>query len=157
MTRRRDEGTGNLWSPSKSPGFESSRFNERKQVRLLKTQPPRAERARTTSSNTTEFSFSTGAIYADKDEYISKRLIFTIKAIEFQEKRGFEGADRWSVTASFDDDRPDEIVTLQSNNERDAELWAAAAHIENQGPIPNTVLVKSGKAYYFRKADAKKT
>lgn len=123
----------------------------------MKTQAPRAERARTTSSNTTEFSFSTGALYADKDEYTSKNLIFTINAIEFQEKRGFEGADRWAVTVSFDDGRPHEIVTLQSNDERDAELRAAATHIENHGPIPNTVLVKSGKAYYFRKVDTKKT
>ena len=49
------------------------------------------------------------------------------------------------------DARPEEIITLQSNDGRDAELYAAAAHIEKHGPIHNTKLVKSGKAYYFRK------
>ena len=123
----------------------------------MKTETTRGKRAPTTSHGSTEFSFSTGALYADKDEYVSKKLVFTINAIEFQEKRGFEGADRWAVDVSVADGRPDEIITLQSNEERDAELQSAAAHIENHGPISNTTLVKSGKAYYFRKADTKTT
>src|SRR5690349_13170854 len=96
------------------------------------------------------FSFSSGVLYADKDEYIGKGLVFTINAIEFQEKAGFEQTDRWAVMVTVDDGRPDEIITLQSNERRDAELRAAADHIAKHGPIPNTQLVKSGKAYYFR-------
>ncbi|HEY1866746.1 MAG TPA: hypothetical protein VGG70_00525 [Candidatus Cybelea sp.] len=117
----------------------------------------RGKRAPAKSNSSAEFSFSTGALYADKDELISKKLVFKINAIEFQENRGFEGADRWAISASFDDGRPDEVITLQSNDERDAELQSAAAHIEDHGPIGNTILVKSGKAYYFRKADPKTT
>ena len=121
----------------------------------MKTETTRDKRAPTTPNGSAEFSFSTGALYADKDEYVSKKLVFTINTIEFQEGRGFEGADRWAVTVSVDDGRPDEIITLQSNDERDAELQSAAAHIENHGPIDKTTLVKSGKAYYFRKNDGK--
>ena len=123
----------------------------------MKTETTRGKRALTTTNGSAEFSFSTGALYADKDEYISKKLVFTIKGVEFQENRGFEGANRWAVTVAVDDGRPDEIITLQSNEERDAELQSAAAYIENHGPIRNTTLVKSGKAYYFRKTDAKTT
>jgi hypothetical protein len=117
----------------------------------MKTETSRDKRTSTTTNGSAEFSFSTGALYADKDEYVSKKLVFTINGIDFQEKRGFEGADRWAVTVSANDGRPDEIITLQSNDERDADLQSAAAHIENHGPIGNTTLVKSGKAYYFRK------
>jgi hypothetical protein len=118
----------------------------------MKAQPARAERA-STSHDSTEFSFSSVPLYAEKDEYLAKTLIFTIKEIEFQENAGFEeGTDRWAVTVSPNDGRPDEIITLQANEKRDAELEAAAAHIKEHGPIPNHKLVKSGKAYYFRKA-----
>lgn len=110
------------------------------------------KRTSTSSHDATEFSFSSGALYADKDEYIAKNLTFTIKAIEYQKGTGFEGADRWSVIVCPNDGRPDEIITLQANEKRDAELQAAADHIEKHGPIGNTKLVKSGKAYYFRKA-----
>jgi hypothetical protein len=98
-----------------------------------------------------EFSFSAGVLYADKDEYLAKGLVFTIKSIEFQEAGGFEDTDRWAITVSVDDGRPDEIITLQSNEARDAELKAAAGHIAKCGPIRNTQLVKPGKAFYFRK------
>ena len=96
------------------------------------------------------FSFSSGALYADKDEYIAKKLVFTIKAIEFEEHGGFEGAPRWTITVSVDDGRPDDLITLQSNERRDAELQAAADHIAKHAPIRSAQLVKSGKAYYFR-------
>ncbi len=117
----------------------------------MKSHTTRAEGART-SREETEFSFSSATPYADKDEYLSKNLVFTIKAIDYQENAGYEGADRWAATVSPNDGRPDEIITLQANEKRDAELQAAAAHIAKRGPIANTKLVKSGKAYYFRKA-----
>ena len=123
----------------------------------MKADTARARRAPAKSNGSAEFFFATGALYADKDELVSKKLVFTIKAIEFQESRGFEGADRWAITVSVNDGRPDEIITLQSNDERDAELQSAAAHIEDHGPIGNTILVKSGKAYYFRKTEAEPT
>lgn len=117
----------------------------------MKPDTARGTRASTTSQDATEFSFSTGVLYADKDEYLAKGLIFTIKSIEFQENAGFEGTDRWAVTVSVNDGRHDEIITLQSNEARDAELEAAAAHIAKYGPIRSTQLVKPGKAFYFRK------
>ena len=118
----------------------------------MPTKTARTERASASSQDDAEFSFSNGVLYADKDEYIDKNLTFTIKQIEFQPGAGFEGADRWAITVAADDDRPDEIITLQSNDRRDAELQAAAAHIEDRGPIRNKKLGKSGKAYYFRNA-----
>lgn len=118
----------------------------------MKTAAAREARASTASQETAQFSFSSDALYADKDEYIAKKLTFRINRIEFQEKAGYEGADRWAIYVQPNDERPEEIITLQSNDARDAELQAAAAHIEKHGPIGNTKLVKSGKAYYFRKA-----
>jgi hypothetical protein len=112
---------------------------------------------RTATQKDAEFSFSSGALYGDKDEYVAKGLIFTIKAVAFQPTAGYDGADRWAVTVSPDDGRPDEIITLQSNQNRDAELKAAAAHITKHGQIRNTKLVKSSKAYYFRKAETANT
>ena len=123
----------------------------------MKTPSARNSRSKNTSQDATDFSFSSGALYADKDEYVAKGLIFTINAVEFQEEAGFELADRWAVTVAADDGRPDEIITLQSNEKRDAELETASTHIAKQGPIPNTKLVKSGRAYYFRKVDTKST
>ncbi|HET6274549.1 MAG TPA: hypothetical protein VFE16_01260 [Candidatus Cybelea sp.] len=123
----------------------------------MKAQPARTERASTTPHDAAEFSFSSGALYADKDEYVSKNLTFTIGRVEFQEKSGFDGADRWAIYVQPNDGRPEEIITLQSNENRDAELQAAAAHVEKRGPIKNTKLVKSGKAYYFRNATETKT
>ncbi|MGA8534266.1 MAG: hypothetical protein WB615_09190 [Candidatus Tumulicola sp.] len=101
-----------------------------------------------------EFLFSSGILYADKDEYVEKELVLTINAIEFQKKAGFEQSDRWAVTVTIDDGRPDEIITLPSNEQRDAELQDAAAHIAEHGPICNVQLVKSGKAFYFRNVAA---
>ncbi len=98
------------------------------------------------------FSFFSGALWADKDEYVAKNLVFTIGKIVFEKGGGFEGADRWAIYVQADDGRSEEIITLQSNEKRAAELVAAAAHIERLGPIPNVKLVKARKAYYFRSA-----
>jgi hypothetical protein len=117
----------------------------------MKATPARNERART-SHEVTEFSFNGVASYADKDEYVAKKLVFDIKKIEFQEKAGFEDSDRWAVSVSPKDDRPDEIITLQSNEGRDAQLYAAQAHLAKAGAIRNLRLVRSGKAFYFENA-----
>jgi hypothetical protein len=95
------------------------------------------------------FSFSSVPLYADKDEYVAKKLIFTINNIELQEKAGYEAADRWAATVSPKDGRPDEIITLQANEKRDQQLQAARAHLEANGPIYNVQLVKRGKSFYF--------
>ena len=95
------------------------------------------------------FSFSTIPLFAEKEEYVNKKLTFTIKSIEFEEHGGFEGAPRWSITVSVNDGRPDEIIALQANDKRDQQLQAAKAHLEASGPIPNVQLVKRGKAFYF--------
>ena len=118
----------------------------------MKTVTARKSRSKNSSQDATEFSFSSAPLYAEKDEYIAKNLVFTVKAIDYQEKAGFEGSDRWAIRVSPDDGRPDEIITLQANNKRDAELQAAADHIEKRGSIANVKLVKSGKAYYLRSA-----
>jgi hypothetical protein len=101
------------------------------------------------TQSTTDFSFSTVPLYADKDEYVSKKLVFTIKSIDYEEHGGFEGAPRWSITVTVDDGRPDEIITLQANEKRDQQLQAARAHLEARGPIQNVQLVKRGKTFYF--------
>jgi hypothetical protein len=118
----------------------------------MKIETTRGKRATSTPNRRAEFSFSSGPLYADKDEIVAKGIILTINAIEYQEKAGFEDSDRWAVTVSPGDGRPDEVITLQSNDKRDAELAAAAAHVEDHGPIRNVRLFKSGKAYYFRNA-----
>lgn len=118
----------------------------------MKTAAARNSRSKTTSGDATDFSFSNAPFYAEKDEYIAKNLIFTLKTIEYQVKAGFEGRDRWAIRVSPDDGRLDEIITLQANTKRDAELQAAADHIEKCGPIANVKLVKSGNAYYLRNA-----
>jgi hypothetical protein len=116
----------------------------------MKTQTARGKRAPTASNGSTEFSFSSVALYADKDEYLAKNLIFTIKGVEYQEGAGFEaGSDRWAVTVAPNDGRPDEIITLQSNEKRDELLHAAHEHITKHGPIQNVRLTRSGKAFYF--------
>ena len=104
---------------------------------------------KTQTQPTTEFSFSNIPLFAEKDEYVEKKLVFTIKSIEYEEHGGFEGAPRWSITVSVDDGRPDEIITLQANEKRDQQMQAAKAHIEAHGPIRGVQLAKRGKAFYF--------
>jgi len=114
----------------------------------VKTQPARGTRAQSTK-DATEFSFSSGAKYAVKEDYLAKHVIFAITAIEYQEDAGFDGAPRWAVTVTPDDGDTVEIITLQSNDKRDTEMRTAAEHIAKHGPIRNVRLVKHGKAYYF--------
>jgi hypothetical protein len=109
---------------------------------------PAHERANT-SNDATKFSFSTVPLYAEKDEFLAKKLVFTIKSIEYEEHGGFEGAPRWPITVTVDDGRPDEIITLQANEKRDQQLQAAKAHLDANGPIHNVQLAKRGKAFYF--------
>jgi hypothetical protein len=123
----------------------------------MKSQTARGKRASTTSRESTEFSFSSVTLYADKDEYLAKGIGFAVKAIEFQEQAGFEGGDRWAITVCPTDGRPDEIITLQSNAKRDAQLQAAKEHITKRGPISDVRLVKSGKAFYFDTVTEDKT
>jgi hypothetical protein len=113
-------------------------------------QTARSKRAPTIEA-ATEFSFNSVSPYADKDEFVAKKLIFTIGRVTFEEKAGFEGSDRWAVLVSAADDRPDEIITLQSNDKRDEQLYAAQEHIAKHGPIRNVRLIRSGKAYYFER------
>jgi hypothetical protein len=114
----------------------------------MKAQPARDTRAQSTK-DATEFSFSSGAKYAVKEDYLAKHVIFAITAIEYQEDAGFDGAPRWAVTVTPDDGETAEIITLQANDKRDSEMRTAADHIAKNGPIRNVRLVKHGKAYYF--------
>jgi hypothetical protein len=45
----------------------------------MKTETARGKRAPTVSNGSTEFTFSSVGLYADKDEYLAKNLIFTMK------------------------------------------------------------------------------
>lgn len=111
-------------------------------------QKPRGNRAsNSTKESVTGFSFSGGDDYAQKDEYLEKGLVFTVRSIEFQEGRGYENTDRWAVFVTFEG-RPDEILTFGCNERRDTQMRAAQAYIEAHGPIPNVRLKKS-KAYYL--------
>jgi hypothetical protein len=114
----------------------------------MKAQPARDTRAQSTK-DAAEFSFSSGAKYAVKEDYLAKHVIFAITAIEYQEDAGFDGAPRWAVSVTPDDGETAEIITLQSNDKRDTEMRTAAEHIAKHGPIRNVRLVKHGKAYYF--------
>ena len=79
-------------------------------------------RPRTTTPVDTEFSFSSGTLYSDKDELITKNLVFTITKIVFEKNAGYEpGSHRWVIQISFGDNRPDEIITMQSNEGRTSE------------------------------------
>jgi hypothetical protein len=100
-----------------------------------------------------EFSFfAGGAPYADKDEYLSKALVFVIVTIEFEEGRGYEGADRWAVTVETGDGRGREIITLGANKRRNEQMRAARDHIAKRGPICGVCLKRSGRAYYLANA-----
>jgi hypothetical protein len=102
-----------------------------------------------------EFSFdSVGSPFADKSEYIEKKLTFRILAIEREEGRGFDDGDRWAVTVEPNDGRGAEIITLGCNEQRDAKMIAAQQNLAARGPIPNVRLKKSGKAYYFDNSGA---
>jgi hypothetical protein len=114
----------------------------------MKAQPARDARTPSTQ-DATAFSFSSGAKYAVKEDYLAKHVIFAITAIEYQEDAGFDGAPRWAVAVTPDDGETAEIITLQANDKRDTEMRTAADHIVKQGPIRNVRLVKHGKAYYF--------
>lgn len=105
------------------------------------------ERARAEAEE--EFSFSNAVPYADKSEYISKELTFSVVAIEFEPERGYEGADRWAVTVESEDGRGREIVTFGSNEKRDEQMRKAQAYLARHGSIRGVHLRKSGNAYYL--------
>lgn len=119
----------------------------------MKTSPPRTKR-KSAKQETVDFSFASDAPrYAKKDDYIASDLAFTINALEVQPTRGFQGTDRWAAFVSPNDGRPDEIITLPTNEKRNVQLQAAKVQIETKGPIPNLRLVKVNGTFYFRPAE----
>jgi hypothetical protein len=124
----------------------------RKSVRR-KPQPRKSP----TSHEPSEFSFSNVALYAEKDEFISKGLEFTIKTIEYEEHGGWENAPRWVLTVHPGDGRTDELLTFGSNPKRDEQFRAIRAHIEAHGPIRGVRLKRSGNAYYLESTSHPKT
>ena len=119
----------------------------------MKTSTPRAKR-KTTKQETVDFTFASDAPrYAKKDEYLASNLTFTIAGVELQPKRGFGGADRWAVLVAPDGKCAPEIITLPTNEKRNAQLHAAKVRIETKGPIPNVRLVKANGTFYFRPAE----
>lgn len=99
------------------------------------------------------FVFSSGAPpFAKKDEYVAGSVTFAIVGVALDRGGSFTGGDRWKVTVTRDDTGSTEIVTLPTNEKRDAELRKAEQHIAATGPIGGVRLVKRGNAYYFRSA-----
>lgn len=99
-------------------------------------------------SEDTEFSFGSGNTYADKDEYVTKSLAFDILKIVFESGKGYDGNDRWALTAKCADREP-EILTLGSNAKRDEQLREAQAYLKRGGSLKNVRLRQSGNAYYL--------
>jgi hypothetical protein len=119
----------------------------------VKTATPRATRKKT-KQETVDFTFASDAPrYAKKDVYVANNLSFTITAVELQPKRGFGGADRWAILVAPDDRRAPEIITLPTNEKRNAQLQAAKVRIETKGPILSVRLVKANGTFYFRPAE----
>jgi hypothetical protein len=119
----------------------------------VKPATTRAKR-KSTKQETVDFSFASDAPrYAKKNEYVANNLSFTITAVEFEPKRGFGGADRWAIQVAPDDKRAPEIITLPTNEKRNAQLQAAKVRVETKGPIPNVRLVKANGTFYFRPAE----
>jgi hypothetical protein len=101
------------------------------------------------SSDSAGFSFAIGTPYADKTEYTEKNLLFKVASIEFEEGRGFDGADRWSVTVQPEDGRGSELLTFSCNDKRDQQMHAALQYINRNGPIHGVRPKRFGKAYYL--------
>lgn len=119
----------------------------------MKTTTPRTKR-KSAKKAAVDFSFASDAPrYAQKDEYVGGNLIFTITTVELQPTRGYGGADRWAVLVAPDDGRVSEIITLPTNEKRNAQLQAAKVQIETKGPIPNLRLVKVNGTFYIRPAE----
>jgi hypothetical protein len=110
------------------------------------------KRKPTTQGHAT-FSFSSAARYAKKEELAAANVAFAIVSVEVDPGGGFTGEDRWKVTVVRDDNGESEIITLPTNEKRDAQLKAARDHIAASGPISGIRLVKRGNAYYFRGAE----
>ena len=104
---------------------------------------------KTSSTEGAVFRFDSGPPYANKDEYAAKSLIFEIRSIDYEAKAGFEGQDRWSICVHADDDRGEELITLQCNDKRDEQMRSAKAFIDANGAIKGSRLKKSGKTFYF--------
>ena len=82
-----------------------------------------------------------------------RSVAFAIISVDVDPGGGFTGENRWKVTVVRDDNGESEIITLPTNEKRDAQLKAAKEHITASGPISGVKLVKRGNAYYFRGAE----
>ena len=105
------------------------------------------------SNQDDEFSFGSGQLYANNDEYAAKGIPFDILSIEFEPGKGFEGRDRWALQISGKDREP-ELMTLGSNPKRDEELRRAQVHLKRGGTFKNVRLRRSGNAYYITEGPA---
>jgi hypothetical protein len=100
------------------------RFPERSNMKSTKPKRPSSS-----SRVAAPFSFSSGMVpYAKKDELVTVGVTFAIAEVVFDPGGGFNGDNRWKVTVIRDDSGAAEIITLPSNEKRDAQLSAAKAH-----------------------------
>lgn len=117
----------------------------------------RAKRKKS-GQETASFSFSSGVRrYSNKNELVGGNITFAIVAVEFDPGGGFTGQDRWKATITRDDNGVTEIITLDANEKRNAQLRDAKDHIAANGAIPAARLVKRGNAFYFRTAEPRCT
>jgi hypothetical protein len=115
--------------------------------------PTTRSKRKTATHATTDFSFSSDRPrYADKDVYVASATVFGITELAFQPGQGYNGADRWAATV-VSEDGTTEIITLQANEKRNAQLQDAKDHIAARGAICNVRLVKHGNTFYFRTAE----
>lgn len=95
--------------------------------------------------------------YADKDELCAKELVFDVLSIEYQEKLGFQGADRWFCNVMvYDEDgnkRGEEYLTFAPNDKRDEVMAVAANWLHSGKLLDGYVLKQSGRAFYINKAE----
>jgi hypothetical protein len=91
-------------------------------------------------------------LYADKDEYTSKELIFDVTKIEFGRGTGYQGQDEWLCTLAVAGREP-EVMSFGRNPKRDALMKQAHEQLVTGEPIRNITLRKSGNAYYFNEVE----
>lgn len=86
--------------------------------------------------------------YANKDEYVDKKIEFEVLDAIFEKGEGYKGEDRW-VVITKQKDGTREAMTFSSNEGRDENLKKAKQWLSKGKSLPRNVLVLSGRAHYI--------
>jgi hypothetical protein len=102
------------------------------------------------------FAYS-GIKYAENKDLAEKKTAFEIIRVERVHKvftkDGFtEEVDQWETTIRTLSDDEEFIVSLTCNEQRDENMTAALTALERGKKLTDYRLVKSGRAYYFKRA-----